>query len=41
MDKHYITADNIWNVDEKRFLIGISLKMHRIISQKAYKEGRY
>ena len=40
MDEHYITTDDIWNVDEKGFLIGIGLKMRRIMSQKAYKEGR-
>ena len=40
MDEHYITADDIWNVDEKGFLIGIGLKMRRIMSRKAYEEGR-
>jgi hypothetical protein len=33
-------ADNIYNVDEKGFLIGISTKMHRIMSRKAYEEGK-
>ena len=40
MDEHYITADDIYNVDEKGFLIGIALKMHRIMTRKAYEEGR-
>jgi hypothetical protein len=40
MDEYKITADNIWNVDEKGFLIGIGSKMRRIMSQEAYKAGR-
>ena len=40
MDEHYITADDIYNVNEKGFLIGIALKMHRIMTRKAYEEGR-
>jgi hypothetical protein len=40
MDKYHITADNIYNVDEKGFLIGIAIKMYRIMSQKAYEDSR-
>jgi hypothetical protein len=36
-----ITTDNIYNVNEKGFLIGISIKMRRIISREAYEKGRY
>ena len=41
MEEHNITADNIWNVDKKGFLIGIGSKMRRIISREAYDQGRY
>jgi hypothetical protein len=35
-----ITADNIYNVDEKGFLIGIGIKIRRIMSREAYEKGR-
>jgi hypothetical protein len=39
MDKYYIIADNIYNVDEKGFLIGIAIKMYRIMSRKAFEDS--
>jgi hypothetical protein len=35
-----ITAENIYNFDEKGFLIGMSRTMKRIMSLEAYKSGR-
>jgi hypothetical protein len=32
MEDFNITADNIYNVDKKGFLIGIGIKMRRIMS---------
>jgi hypothetical protein len=32
-------ADNIWNFDEKGFLIGFGRGIKRIITLKAYKSG--
>jgi hypothetical protein len=40
MEEHGITADNMYNVDEKGFLIGIGSKMRRIMSREAYEAGR-
>ncbi|TAQ86407.1 hypothetical protein B7494_g5258 [Chlorociboria aeruginascens] len=40
IENHNITADNIYNVDEKGFLIGIGSKMRRIMSREAYEQGR-
>ena len=40
MEDHGVTADNIWNIDEKGFLIGIGSKMRRIKSREAYEQGR-
>ena len=40
MDEHKIIPENIWNVDEKGFLIGVGSKMRRIMSREAYKAGR-
>jgi hypothetical protein len=40
MEDYNITADNIHNVDEKGFLIGIASKMRRIMSREAYEKGR-
>ena len=40
MEDHGVTADNIWNIDEKGFLIGIGSKMRRIMSREAYEQGR-
>jgi hypothetical protein len=40
IEKYNITADNIWNFDEKGFLIGWGHTIKRIISLKAYKSGR-
>ena len=31
IEEYHITADNIYNVDEKGFLIGIGTKMRRIM----------
>jgi hypothetical protein len=35
-----ITADNIYNVNKKGFLIGIGIKMRRIMSREAYKKDK-
>ena len=40
MEIHRVTADHIYNIDEKGFLIGIGSKMRRIISRKVYESGR-
>ncbi|OXV07738.1 hypothetical protein Egran_04498 [Elaphomyces granulatus] len=40
MEDHGVTADNIWNIDEKGFLIEIGSKMRRIMSREAYEQGR-
>jgi hypothetical protein len=40
MDEHNITAENIWNFDEKGFLIGIGSKLRRIMSRGAYEAGK-
>ena len=40
MNQHYITADNIWNIDEKGFLIGVAIKQCRIMSRKAFESGQ-
>ena len=39
MDKWHITWDNVWNMDEKGFLIGVGLKMKRILSWGAWEAG--
>ena len=40
IEKYNITADNIWNFDEKGFLIGFGRGMKRIMTLEAYKSGR-
>ncbi|KAF8850344.1 hypothetical protein BDZ45DRAFT_196510 [Acephala macrosclerotiorum] len=40
IEKYHITADNIYNFDEKGFLIGMARTMKRIMSLEAYKSGR-
>ena len=40
IEKYNITADNIWNFDEKGFLIGWGRAMKRIMTLSAYKSGR-
>ena len=40
IEKYNITADNIWNFDEKGFLIGWGRAIKRIMSLEAYKSGR-
>ena len=40
MEEHHVTAENIYNVDEKGFLIGIGSKMWRIMTREAYENGR-
>jgi len=32
--------ENIWNVDEKGFLIGVGHKMQRVLSRKVYESGK-
>ena len=36
MDKWHITWDNVWNMDEKGFIIGLSHKSKRIMGQKEW-----
>ena len=40
MEDEHITADNIYNWDEKGFIIGFLHTMKRIMSLEAYKSGR-
>ena len=40
LESNLITAENIYNWDEKGFLIGFLKSIKRIISQDAYKSGR-
>jgi hypothetical protein len=40
VEKYNITAENIYNWDEKGFLIGLVLKLKRIMSRSAYDEGK-
>ena len=40
IEKYNITADNIWNFDEKGFLIGFGRAMKRIMTLSAYQSGR-
>jgi hypothetical protein len=40
IEKYRITAENIYNFDEKGFLMGMGRTMKRIVSQQALKSGR-
>ena len=40
IEKYLITADNIYNFDEKGFLIGFRRAMKRIMTLAALKSGR-
>ena len=40
IEKYHITADNIYNVDEKGFLIGQGHATRRIINKEARKTGK-
>ena len=40
IEKYYITAGNIYNWDEKGFLIGYAFFTKRIMSLEAYQSGR-
>jgi hypothetical protein len=40
IEKHYITANNLYNFDEKGFLIGLGQTLKRIITLAALKSGR-
>ncbi len=40
LDDHDITAENVYNWDEKGFLIGLLKTLKRIMSLEAYKSGR-
>ncbi|KAF4627253.1 hypothetical protein G7Y89_g10904 [Cudoniella acicularis] len=40
IEKYRITAENIYNFDEKGFLIGLGRTLKRIITQEALKSGR-
>ena len=36
IEKYHLTADNIYNIDEKGFVIGLGSKVRRIMSREAY-----
>jgi hypothetical protein len=40
IEKYNITAENIYNIDEKGFIIGFSNVVKRIMSLEAYRSGR-
>ena len=40
IEKYRITAENIYNFDEKGFLMGFGRTMKRIMTQEALKSGR-
>jgi hypothetical protein len=40
METYHITANNIYNWDEKGFILGQASKTLRIMSMEAYKSGR-
>jgi len=40
IEKYHITPENIYNWDEKGFLIGIANAMKRIMTKEALKSGR-
>ena len=40
IEKYHLTADNIYNIDEKGFVIGLGSKVQRIMSREAYEQGR-
>ena len=40
MEKYNVTAENIYNWDEKGFLLGIASTVKRIMSKEALKSGR-
>ena len=40
IEKYRITAENIYNFDEKGFLIGFGRSLKRIITQEALRLGR-
>ena len=40
IEKYYITAENIYNWDEKGFLIGLACALKRIFSIHALKSGK-
>ena len=40
IEKYHLTADNIYNIDEKGFIIGLGSKVRRITSCEAYERGR-
>jgi hypothetical protein len=40
IEKYRITAENIWNFDEKGFMIGYGHSFKRVIIKEALKSGR-
>jgi hypothetical protein len=40
VEKYNLTAENIYNWDEKGFLIGLALKLYRIMGRQAHEEGK-
>jgi hypothetical protein len=40
IERYYITAENIYNFDEKGFLIGFGRSLKRVIAKEALKSGR-
>ena len=39
MEKNMITMENIYNINEKGFIIGASMKSRRVLSRTAYERG--
>jgi hypothetical protein len=39
VEKYNITAENLYNWDEKGFLLGLAQTLKRIITLNAYKKG--
>ncbi|RFU26763.1 hypothetical protein B7463_g9572, partial [Scytalidium lignicola] len=40
IDQHHIIAENIYNIDEKGFLIGVMVTSKRILTRKAYETSK-
>ncbi|RFU27513.1 hypothetical protein B7463_g8836, partial [Scytalidium lignicola] len=40
IDRHHIIAENIYNIDEKGFLISVMATSKRILTRKAYETGK-
>ena len=40
MEKHWITAENMYNFDEKRFMIGLGQAVKRIMTREELRRGK-